>query len=82
MPPTLPKSCEVEALRVWVNDVWLTAPHDGVWGTMARAVRALLDAKCREVALAVDARFKQGPMMVSPGESIEAIVARVLGVAK
>ena len=47
---TLPKSCEVEALRVWVNDVWLTAPHDDVWGTMAHAVRALLERVALDAA--------------------------------
>lgn len=56
----LPRECSEEALRVWVNGVWLAAPHDAVWGTMARAVRALIEAKVREAITAARAQERRG----------------------
>ena len=91
---TLPKSCEVEALRVWINALAdCDLPESACRSCLAtaRAVRALLEAKVRETydaaMLDVDAQCDcdssgRGSAWVTQDEGKDMTVARVLGAAK
>lgn len=75
---TLPKSCEVADLAAWAHKMWAfddrIMPEDT---EMARAVRALLEAKCAEV---LEAASDEHCYAMWVGKShIDAIVSRVLG---
>ncbi len=76
----LPKSCEVEALRVWINALAdCDLPESACRSCLAtaRAVRALLEAKCAEV---LEAASDEHCYAMWVGKShIDAIVSRVLG---
>jgi hypothetical protein len=76
---TLPKSCEVEALRVWINALAdCDLPESACRSCLAtaRAVRALLAAKVAET-VSETARLtdNNGELMEEPST----IVSRVLG---
>ena len=67
MPPTLPKSCEVAELAAWL---WSLDTDEASYDGMARAVRALVEARVR----ASLAEFGEWVP-----ESIEKHIAKILG---
>ena len=75
---TLPKSCEVEALRVWINalaDCDLPESACRSCLAMARAVRALLEITVRRALVA----SQSDPGHVESVREVNDILARVLG---
>lgn len=80
-PVSLPASCEVEALRVWINALAeCDLPESSCRSCLAtaRAVRALVEAKVRE-ALRRQERAFITALPPCPDSDFDAIVSRVLG---